>query len=124
MVRGDDQERVVPFPDGLQPLDEAPELIVLVRHRLVVEATGEIEVGVSTDAGLLERVGVGWAPPGRLELARPLLAGCSLLRIHVQPGKGWNGAVRSVDVGGLEMHPVRAFTPARSGSPETVIADI
>ena len=59
MIRGDDQERVVPLPDGLQPLDEAPELIVLLGHRLVVEAAGEIEVGGSTEAGLLERVGVG-----------------------------------------------------------------
>jgi hypothetical protein len=44
MIGGDNEQCVLPLVGGLQPFHQSPELMILVRHRLVVETTSGVEV--------------------------------------------------------------------------------
>ena len=52
MVGGNDEQRVLPLACGLQPFHQLPELVILVCHRLVVEAAAGMGVRDRVDAGL------------------------------------------------------------------------
>ena len=66
MISGDDEQRVLPLACSLQAFHQLAELMVIVRHALVVEAAGGIHVCQTADPSLLIGLcampaGVDWA---------------------------------------------------------------
>jgi hypothetical protein len=100
VVGRDHEQRVLPLALGLQALDEALELAVLVRHRLVVQAAPQAEVAAAVDPGALEREVVELDDAGRAEqvaglleeLGVPLLEPAVVLGRHEEPANGGGGS--------------------------------
>ena len=121
VIGSDDKKSAVPLSHFLEAIDELADLMILMRHRLVVKATRRVVKLQPADAGLLEGIRVGSSPAGRLELLVPFQIGLPQLRGDIQAGKGWHWSVRAVDVGGLEVHPVRLGGIRLAPSPEVFV---
>jgi hypothetical protein len=124
VIGGDDKQRVLPLAGCFEAIYQPADLIVVVRHPLVVETAGGVEQSGAFDAGLLEsfrRVNPGIQPPGSGEsgrlgqLALRIVESLAQLLRSKESGKGRRRVPRPVHVGSLKVSPVRlgrvGFTP-------------